>query len=275
MSDIESINQALVFEGSDGEPFTTSLVIATQTGNQHESVVRVVRDNLADLEEFGRVRFEIGPLQTAGGVQKCTWAVLTEPQSALLITFLRNNEKVIDFKKRLVRDFYLMRQALAAPNVRFIVPKTMSAALRMAADEFDRAELAEQQNRMLEARIEKDAPLVAKAEAHSNADNAAVNRQTFAREVQQWGIGRGINVLHEHVYELLRRKGMLVAGERSDRNHATAHATKSGWAWTKKDVKNDHATATTYIRPRGQDLAWKWITDYVAAYGDLSPRGVA
>lgn len=167
------------------------------------------------------------------------------------------------------------REAEMTTNVRFIVPKTMAAALRMAADEYERAEVAEQQNKMLEARIEKDAPLVAKAEAHSNADNAAVNRQTFAREVQQWGITQGIDVLHEHVYELLRRKGMLVAGERSDRNHATAHATKAGWAWTKKDVKNDHATATTYIRPRGQDLAWKWITDHVSAYGDLKPRSVA
>lgn len=168
------------------------------------------------------------------------------------------------------------RQAeVSAEAPKFLIPKTYAGALRAAAEQAERAEVAEQQNKMLEARIEKDAPLVAKAEAHSNADNAAVNRQTFAREVQQWGIRQGIEILHEHVYELLRRKGILIAGDRSDRNHATAQATKAGWAWTKKDVKNDHATATTYIQPRGQDIAWKWITDHVAAYGDLKPRGVA
>lgn len=158
----------------------------------------------------------------------------------------------------------------------FLIPKTYAGALRAAAEQAERAELAEQQNKMLEARIEKDAPLVAKAEAHSKADNAAVNRQTFAREVQAWGVKQGITILHEHVYHLLRRKGMLIDGQRSDRNHATAQAVKAGWAWTHKDVTPEgHATAVTYLRAHGQDLAWKWITEHVAAHGDLRPRGIA
>lgn len=175
---------------------------------------------------------------------------------------------------RRVRDTLLDIEHADA-TVHFLIPKTLPDALRLAADEYERAELAEQRSKALEARIEQDAPLVAKAEAHSHSDNAAVNRQAFAREVQQWGTKQGIEVLQEHVYELLRRKGMLIAGDRSDRNHATAHAVKAGWAWTHKEVKNGHATATTYLRAAGQDLAWKWITNYVDTHGDLRPRTVA
>lgn len=175
---------------------------------------------------------------------------------------------------RRVRDTLLDIEHADA-TVHFLIPKTLPDALRLAADEYERAELAEQRSKALEARIEQDAPLVAKAEAHSHSDNAAVNRQTFAREVQQWGTKQGIEVLQEHVYELLRRKGMLIAGDRSDRNHATAQAVKAGWAWTHKEVKNGHATATTYLRAAGQDLAWKWITNHVDTHGDLRPRTVA
>lgn len=166
------------------------------------------------------------------------------------------------------------REAETAPQQpTFLIPKTYAGALRAAAEQAERAELAEQQNKMLEARIEKDAPLVAKAEAHSRADNAAVNRQTFAREVQAWGVKQGINILHEHVYHLLRKRGMLIDGDRSDRNHASSQAVKAGWAWTHKDVTPDgHATAVTYLRAHGQDVAWKWITTYVAEHGDLRPR---
>lgn len=144
MSELDPIATEIVFADADGEPFTTSLVIAYETGNQHESVVRVIRDNLVDLQEFGRVRFQIGPLQTAGGVQQGNWAVLTEPQSALLITFLRNNEKVIDFKKRLVRGFYAMRQLLAERAAPVELPGPRELAQMVIAAE-DAREVAEKQ----------------------------------------------------------------------------------------------------------------------------------
>lgn len=104
----------LVFEGQDGELFTTSLVIATETGNEHASVIRLVRDNAEDLNEIGRVRFEIRPFETAGGTQRREVAELDEPASALLMTYLRNSTVVKDFKKRLVAGFYAMRKALTA-----------------------------------------------------------------------------------------------------------------------------------------------------------------
>lgn len=57
------------------EPTTTSLIIAEGTENQHASVLRLVRENLEDFEEFGRVGFEIQTFETAGGPQNRTIAV--------------------------------------------------------------------------------------------------------------------------------------------------------------------------------------------------------
>lgn len=166
------------------------------------------------------------------------------------------------------------REAEVATQPSFSIPATYADALRAAADQAERAERAEQQAKELESRIEQDAPMVAKAEAHTRADNAAVNRQTFAREVQAWGKRNDIKILHEHVYHLLRERGMVVSGHRSDRNQATAHAVKSGWAWTHKETTPmGHVTAVTYLYAAGQDIAWRWVLDQVNTYGDLAPRG--
>lgn len=114
MSEIDRSNSAdteLVFAGPDGEPFTTSLVISAETGNQHQNVVELVRDNLSDLSEVGIVRFETAKL-TEGRGRPTTYAELDEPAAALLMTYLRNSPVVKDFKKRLVAGFYAMRQQL-------------------------------------------------------------------------------------------------------------------------------------------------------------------
>lgn len=143
------------------------------------------------------------------------------------------------------------------------------ALTEMFSDTAKRLVAVESEKKMLTAAIERDAPLVAKAEAHTG-NAKAINRQTFAREVQAWGVKQDVNILQEHVYEMLRRKGMLIDGQRSDRNHATAQAVKSGWAWTQKDITEDgYPTAVTLINPRGQDIAWKWITEYVRDHGSL------
>lgn len=93
-------------------PFTTSDVIAEKTENSYRSIQRTIERQLTRLEAFGRVRFEITPLQTKGGVQKHKVYLLNEEQATLLMTFLKNNDIVADFKVELVRQFYAMRKRL-------------------------------------------------------------------------------------------------------------------------------------------------------------------
>lgn len=155
-----STNTELVFAGADGEPFTTSLVIAAETGNEHASVIKLVRDNAADLNEVGRVRFEIRPFETAGGTQRREVAELDEPAAALLMTYLRNSPVVKDFKKRLVAGFYAMRKALAEQTAPAALPGPRELALMVIAAE-DRADEAERQ-RIIEQKSREAAESYAK-----------------------------------------------------------------------------------------------------------------
>lgn len=91
------------------EPYTLSSVIAEYAEVQHRTVKRLVTKHKESLETFGKVRFEISP--SASGQNERNY-MLNEQQATLLITFMRNTDKVIEFKKALVKAFYDMRAEL-------------------------------------------------------------------------------------------------------------------------------------------------------------------
>lgn len=94
------------------EPLTTSDIIAEYARIDYRSVQRTIEKHQKRLERFGRVRFEITPIQTKGGIQDKKIYYLTEEQATLLVTFLKNTDVVADFKVELVRQFYAMRTEL-------------------------------------------------------------------------------------------------------------------------------------------------------------------
>ncbi|MCT2767103.1 Rha family transcriptional regulator [Enterobacter cloacae] len=96
---------------------TNTVAIAEGVGRVHDTIIKLVDRNKSDLEEFGRVGFEIRTLDTKGGRQKQRVALLNEQQTTLLITYMRNNEVVRSFKKRLVAEFFTMRSALAKKKI--------------------------------------------------------------------------------------------------------------------------------------------------------------
>ncbi|WP_232006030.1 phage regulatory protein/antirepressor Ant [Mycobacterium sp. 852013-50091_SCH5140682] len=153
MSELETTGNELVQVGADGEPFTTSLVIAAETSNQHKNVLALIRKHVGDLNEVGRVAFETRPFETAGGTQRREVALLDEPAAALLITNLGGSKVVFDFRKRLVAGFYAMRQMLAerAPIAPVIALPDRRQLAQMVIEEADRADAAEAQVRELTA----------------------------------------------------------------------------------------------------------------------------
>ena len=149
----------------------------------------------------------------------------------------------------------------------------LTLALEAEEKAEEQRQLAEKRQRALDAQ----APAVAKAAAHS-ASEEWKGRQEFAREVQSWGRNWGHTITQESVYELLRRKKMLISGHRRDRNHATAQAEKNGWAKTAKGVSDitGKPWALARISPKGQDIAWKWINKAAEEYGaTLNPKEAA
>ena len=114
----------------NGQAVTTSLAIAEGTEVQHKNILDLIRSYRVDLEQFGRVTFEIQPFATAGGTQKREIATLNERQASLVLMYMRNSEIARGFKIRIIKEFWAMAERLAAPV--FQIPKTLSEALLLA-----------------------------------------------------------------------------------------------------------------------------------------------
>lgn len=99
----------------DGQSVTTSLAIAEGVGNSHKTVIQLIRQNTSDLEEFGPLAFEMRN-STSGAGRPTEVALLNEQQSTLIMTYMRNNDIVREFKKRLVKAFYELAQSRAIPS---------------------------------------------------------------------------------------------------------------------------------------------------------------
>lgn len=106
------MNELVYLTSNTEEPFTTSEVIAECAGVKRHTIQVLIQQHEKDFREFGRVSFEMIPLQTRGGQQMVKVYHLNEQQATLLFTFLRNTPVVIEFKKTLVRQFYEMREEL-------------------------------------------------------------------------------------------------------------------------------------------------------------------
>lgn len=109
-----NMNELVTIKGN--EIFTTSKIIAQGTNKQHRSVQKIISTYENDFKEFGQVRFEITPVKYARGTNEEKIYLLNEQQATLLMTYLRNNEVVRQFKKRLVDQFFKMRDFIKERN---------------------------------------------------------------------------------------------------------------------------------------------------------------
>ena len=75
-------------------------------GIEHRSIYRLVSKH---EKKLGEVRFQIAS-KDSGQSQK--YAILTERQAMILLTYTRSNEKTDAFRQKLVDDFISMRTAL-------------------------------------------------------------------------------------------------------------------------------------------------------------------
>lgn len=97
----------LVFE-KKGIALTNSKIISEKSNLQHESVVRMIQNNLSDFEEFGGIYFT--DLKSGKRGRPTRVYHLNKEQATLLLTYLDNTEPVKLFKKNLVKAFFQMEQ---------------------------------------------------------------------------------------------------------------------------------------------------------------------
>lgn len=96
----------------NNEPRAGTYSIAKGLERNHKNLIRTVDDNRKDFEDFGV--FKTLKSKSTGGRPTQEY-LLNEQQTTLLITYLRNlkkNDKVRQFKKALVKEFYRMKNVI-------------------------------------------------------------------------------------------------------------------------------------------------------------------
>lgn len=100
------------------EPKVSHRIIASSTNNKAKSIQDMINRNIVAFEKLGALTCTIETIKNSVGAeneQKTFW--LNEAQATFLITLLRNNEIVFNFKLNLVQEFIKMREFLLNPNI--------------------------------------------------------------------------------------------------------------------------------------------------------------
>lgn len=232
-------NAGLVRSGEDGHPITTSMIVAEGTGSQHSSVIRLVRDNVCDFEEFGRVGFEIEPFETAGGTQSRKVAVLNREHAMLLMTYMRNNDVVRQFKKNLIHAFTDMERRLAAGQKVDVSQLTRMELLQIAMN-------AEEERLALEA---ENKALEPKAEAYDR----------FMDAEGMYGVGtvgKMLGIGRTTMFRKLRNHGVLISkGDMRNTPYQKYmhHFVVKSSTYIQPDG-SESVQHTTYVQPSGVDF---------------------
>lgn len=167
----------------NGEAVASSLVIAEGVGNPHASVIRLIRDNIDDLREFGPIGFEI-QYSTSGAGRPTEYALLNEGQSTLLMTYMRNNDVVREFKKRLVKAFMELKSGSRQQGPELTRLEILQLAIA-----------SEERVLQLEAKAQEDAPKVAFHDRVAAAEDCITIKQ--AAQIIGTGQNRLMNRLRE------------------------------------------------------------------------------
>ena len=229
----------------DGDAVTTTLAIAEGTLSDHASVIKLVRTYQADLEEFGLLDFKS---ESPGG-RPTEYAFLNEPQSTLLLTYMRNTDIVRAFKKKLVREFWEM------------VQQRNQSGTSLPADYIGALEhlLASKRAEQL-AIEERDNAVATKAEIGSRREATAMATASAAvREARQLRERLGMGVTQATIVAVEKALGREFG--------------RSGWRPLKKwcearDIKAPHVVHPTF----GSVIAWPagaWMDAYQIDLADL------
>lgn len=223
----------------DGHPTTTSLIIAEGVGNEHRAVIQLVRQNIADFEEFGGVAFEMQPFETAGGTQQRTIAILNREHAMLLMTYMRNTQIVRAFKKNLIKAFVDMENQLAAKPTFDPATLTRAEILQIALN-------AEEERLALETKNKELSP---KAEAYESFIDAE-GKYSVGAVAKMLGMGQN------KLFRELRNAGVLIAKGhmyntpyQKYMHHFDVKARTITHSDGRESVKH-----TTYVQPSGIDF---------------------
>lgn len=178
----ENLNNLITIE--EGEAFTNSEAIAEGAGYEHATVVKLIKSYQERLEEkFGPLRFKIRVRENNGLPSKVF--LLNELQATSLMTLMRNNKAVVDFKLRLVEEFNKLKTeakqpAPALPASELSRMEILQIAMESEKERLRLTETAERQA----AQIADLTPKAQYAQTVLTVDKQALDMHTTAKRLK-------------------------------------------------------------------------------------------
>lgn len=147
----------------------------------------------------------------------------------------------------------------------YFAVRTREAEVRRELDEIEVAErylAALREKKALAAKVEADAPLVAQAQAFRQADGLRTIGD-LANDLKVWAASNlpGVKVLHQDIFDIAGRVGLIIRGDTVRNNQPTARAIEAGWVKPKETVYDttthgQQAKVSTRLTPRGWARLW-------------------
>jgi len=94
----------------ENEARVSHRVVAQSTNNDQKNIAELIRRYHDGFEEFGTPTFKTEGVANNGKGEQPKTYYLNEPQATFLMTLLRNKPIVVEFKKKLVKAFYELKE---------------------------------------------------------------------------------------------------------------------------------------------------------------------
>ena len=102
-----------ILQVTNNQVTVSTLVIAELADKEHKNLRELIEDNISDFNEFGILKpYTLKPTKGSLGGKPIKFYSLNEEQYSLLMTYLRNNPKIKEFKKNMVKAFFEMKKQL-------------------------------------------------------------------------------------------------------------------------------------------------------------------
>lgn len=222
----------LVFQNSNGNDVTTSLIVAQVFGKEHKNVVRDI-ENLSCSENFNRLNFERITYKDARNREQTAYEMTKDGFSFLVMGY--TGAKAGEFKERFINEFN-RRESLLKDDDYILMRSQQILQKRLEASEEKIKQLESQTEQQQETIELQQQELTQSAPKVSYYDNhlQSVNTQTSTQAAKQ--IGMDAEKLHKKLKEIgiiYRQSGQWIL-----------HAPYSTWGM--------HSTRTqTYTRSDG------------------------
>lgn len=173
----------IVERGTDNTLVVSSQTIAAGSDVQHKNVLGLIEVHSDSLRSFGEVAFETRPGYNNAPVRV---ALLNEQQSTLVLTFMRNTDKVVAFKVALVRAFFEMARQLAPVSDDDLVGRAL--------------QIVQRRNETMAAELEAAAPILDYHRGFIDTDDELRIRTVAANlQVQERGL-RDLLIAADWIY---------------------------------------------------------------------------